>query len=136
MIQDNFADISKNAPLAAVVCRDGLPLEAGATLKNPDLALSLHKIATGGPDVLYRGELADAIAAEMAANGGFITKADLASYKAVVREPVKGKYRGYELISAPPPVGGLSLIQIMQILENFDLAKNSPTSTVNVHLMA
>ena len=136
MIQDNFANIAKNPPLAAVTCSNGLPLEAGATLKNPDLALSLHKIAAGGPDVFYRGELADAIAAEMAANGGFITKADLASYKAVVREPVKGKYRGYELISAPPPVGGLSLIQIMQILENFDLAKNSPTSAVNVHLMA
>ena len=136
VIQDNFDKITKNPPLAAVTCRDGLPLEAGAILKNPDLALSLRKIAAVGPDVYYRGHLADAIAEEMAANGGFISKADLASYKAVVREPVRGKYRGYELISAPPPVGGLSVIQIMQILENFDLAKNSPMSAVNVHLMA
>ncbi len=136
IIQDNFADISKNPPLAAVTCRDGLPLEAGATLKNPELALSLHKIAAFGPDIFYRGELAEAMAAEMAANGGFFSKSDLASYKAVVREPVRGKYRGYELISAPPPVGGLSVIQILQILENFDLAKNPPTSAINVHLMA
>jgi gamma-glutamyltranspeptidase/glutathione hydrolase len=136
VIQDNFDKITKNPPLAAVTCRDGLPLEAGAILKNPDLALTLRKIAAVGPDVYYRGHLADAIAEEMAANGGFISKADLASYKAVVREPVRGKYRGYELISAPPPVGGLSVIQIMQILENFDLAKNSPMSAVNVHLMA
>ncbi|HOG17379.1 MAG TPA: gamma-glutamyltransferase [Syntrophales bacterium] len=136
MIQDNFDRISKNPPLAAVTFRDGLPLEAGATLKNPDLALSLHKIAAFGPDVFYRGELAEAMVAEMAANGGFFSKSDLASYKAVVREPVRGRYRGYELISAPPPVGGLSVIQILQILENFDLAKNPPTSTINVHLMA
>ncbi len=136
IIQDNFDRIAKNPPLAAVACRDGLPLEAGATLKNPDLALSLRKIAAFGPDIFYRGELAEMMVAEMAANGGFFSKSDLASYKAVVREPVRGKYRGYELISAPPPVGGLSVIQILQILENFDLAKNAPTSTINVHLMA
>ena len=136
VIQDNFEKITKNPPLAAVTCRDGLPLEAGAILKNPDRALSLRKIAAVGPEVYYRGHLADAIAAEMAANGGFISKADLTSYKAVVREPVRGKYRGYELISAPPPVGGLSVIQILQILENFNLAKNSPTSAINVHLTA
>jgi gamma-glutamyltranspeptidase/glutathione hydrolase len=136
IIQDNFDRIAKNPPLAAVVCQDGLPLEAGATLKNPDLALSLRKIAAFGPAIFYEGELAEMMVAEMAANGGFFSKSDLASYKAVVREPVRGKYRGHELISAPPPVGGLSVIQILQILENFDLAKNAPTSAINVHLMA
>jgi gamma-glutamyltranspeptidase/glutathione hydrolase len=136
IIQDNFDRIVKNPALAAVACRDGLPLEAGAIWKNPDLALSLRKIAAFGPDVFYRGELAEMMVEEMAANGGFFSKTDLASYKAVVREPVRGKYRGYEFISAPPPVGGLTVIEMLQILGNFDLAKNSPTSAVNVHLMA
>ena len=63
----------------------GLPIEAGATLKNPDLAASLRKIGSGGADVFYRGAIADAIAAEMAAHGGFITKADLAAYRAIER---------------------------------------------------
>jgi gamma-glutamyltranspeptidase/glutathione hydrolase len=136
VISDNFEEIMKNEALAALVCPGGLPLEAGATLKNPDLARSLRKIAAGGPDVFYRGELTEAITAEMEARGGFITKADLASYKAINREPVGGTYRGYALIAAPPPVGGISVIEILQILENFDLAKNEPLSPVNVHLMA
>lgn len=136
VIADNFEEIMKNAPLASVVCPGGLPLEAGATLKNPDLGRSLRKIAAGGPDVFYRGELAEAITAEMAAHGGFISKADLAAYRPVNREPVRGSYRGYPIISAPPPVGGTSVIEILQILEHFDLAKNAPLAPVNVHLMA
>lgn len=136
VIQDEFEAIQKNEALARIVTPGGMPLEAGATLKNPDLAASLKKIAAGGPDVFYRGELAGKSAAEMAANGGLLTKEDLAGYRAIERQPVKGSYRGYELISAPPPVGGLSVIEILQILENFDLAKNPPLSPQNVHLMA
>jgi gamma-glutamyltranspeptidase/glutathione hydrolase len=86
--------------------------------------------------VFYRGELADAITAEVAAHKGFLSKADLASYRAIKREPVRGSYRSYDLISAPPPVGGMSVIEILQILEHFDLSKNPPLSPVNVHLMA
>lgn len=136
MIVENFEEITKNEALAAIFCPGGLPLEAGATLKNPDLGRSLRKIAAGGPDVFYRGELADTIAAEVAAHKGFLSKADLASYRAIKREPVRGSYRGYDLISAPPPVGGVSVIEILQILEHFELSKNPPLSPVNVHLMA
>jgi gamma-glutamyltranspeptidase / glutathione hydrolase len=136
VIADNYEQIMKNPPLAAIVCPDGLPLEAGATLKNHDLADSLSRIAAGGPDVFYKGELAEAITAEMEQRGGFITKADLAAYRAVSREPVRGTYRGYSLISAPPPVGGTSVIEIMQILERFDLSKNAPLAPINVHLMS
>ncbi len=136
VIADNFKDITKNAPLAAVVCPDGLPLEAGATLKNPDLARSLRKIAAGGSAVFYQGELADAITAEIGAQGGFLAKSDLAAYRAVTREPVKGSYRGCTLISSPPPVGGTSVLEILQILGHFDLAQNPPLSPRNVHLMA
>ena len=136
VIADNFEEIMKNPQLAAVVCPGGLPLEAGATLKNPDLARSLRKIGAGGPDVFYRGELADAMTAEMAAQDGFLAKADLAAYRAMTREPVRGSYRGYTMLSSPPPVGGTTVLEILQILEHFDLARNPPLAPQNVHLMA
>jgi gamma-glutamyltranspeptidase/glutathione hydrolase len=136
VISDNFEEIMKNDPLAAIICPGGLPLEAGATLKNPDLARSLRKISQGGPEVFYRGELADMISAEMAAHGGYLSKADLENYRAIGRDPVKGSYRGFDLISAPPPVGGASVIEILQILDHFEVAKNPPLSSANVHLMA
>jgi gamma-glutamyltranspeptidase/glutathione hydrolase len=134
-IADNFDAIQKNEALSAIMCPQGLPLEAGATLKNPDLARSLQKIAAGGPDAFYRGELAKTISADMAANGGFMSKSDLAAYHAIARTPVKGTYRGFELVSAPPPVAGATVIEILQILDQFDLAKGPPLSPENVHLM-
>ncbi|MBU4582076.1 MAG: gamma-glutamyltransferase [Proteobacteria bacterium] len=135
IIVDTIADVVQNDALAKILCPDGLPLEAGDILKNPDLALTLRLIAAYGPDLFYRGELADAFAKVMADNGGFITKADLSSYKAIIRKPVRGMYRGHELVSAPPPSGGSTVIQSLQILEHFDLAKNPPTSSSNIHLM-
>jgi gamma-glutamyltranspeptidase/glutathione hydrolase len=136
VIADGFAAISKDPPLAKMLAPEGLPLEAGEVLKNPDLAVSLRKIAAGGRDVFYKGELADAIATAMAANGGLIGRADLAAYQAIERAPVRGSYRGFEIVSAPPPVSGLTVIESLHILENFDLAKNAPLSKTNVHLMA
>jgi gamma-glutamyltranspeptidase/glutathione hydrolase len=136
IILDQIEALSQEESLAKVFCPDGLPLEPGDTLRNPDLAASLRKIAAGGRDVFYRGELAEAIAAEMRARGGFITKDDLAGYRAVEREPVSGAYRGYRLISAPPPVGGLAVVEIMQILDRFDLRRHAPLAPARIHLMA
>jgi gamma-glutamyltranspeptidase/glutathione hydrolase len=136
VILDNFDAIKKNAPLARLLCPGGLPLEAGDTLKNPDLGASLRAIATGGADVFYRGALADALVAEMAAHGGRLSKADLASYRAIEREPVRGRYRGFDIVSAPPPVGGVALIEILHILDTFDLSKEAPLSPRYVHLAA
>jgi gamma-glutamyltranspeptidase/glutathione hydrolase len=135
-ISDNFEAIQKNEALSAIMCPQGLPLEAGATLKNPDLGRSLRKIAEGGPDVFYRGDLAEAISADMAAHGGLISKSDLASYRAIAREPVRGHYRGFELVAAPPPLAGAAVIEILEILDRFDLSQNPPLSPQNVHLMA
>ncbi len=136
IVIDNFDAIRKNEPLARVLCPGGLPIEAGDTLKNPDLAASLRKIAEGGADVFYKGAIAEAIASEMTAHGGRISKADLASYRAIEREPVRGRYRGYDIVSAPPPVGGIALIEILQILGAFDLSKETPLSPRYVHLAA
>ncbi len=135
VVVDNFEEIAKNEALAALVCPGGLPIEAGATLKNPDLAGSLRAIAAGGSDAFYRGPLAEKIAAEMARHGGFITKDDLAAYKAVEREPVRGQYRGYELVSAPPPVGGMTVVEILQILDHLNLGDAPHFSPAHIHLL-
>ena len=136
IIVDDFNAINKEPPLAKILAPEGLPLEAGEVLKNPDLAKSLRKIAAGGRDVFYKGELADAIASDMAAKGGLISKADFAAYQAIERDPVRGTYRGVEILSAPPPVSGITVIESLNILESFELAKNAPLSTANLHLIA
>ena len=133
-ITDNFEEIVRNEALAKIVCPTGLPIETGSTLKNPDLAATLRKVAAGGPDVFYRGEVASAIVTEMQARGGLMTREDLASYRAIEREPVAGSYRGHRLLSAPPPVGGLAVIEILQILEPFEVGKLAPFSAPRVHL--
>ena len=79
---------------------------AGDTLRLPLLANALRAIAAGGADVFYKGWIADSIAADMARNGGLITKEDLAQYKAVERAPVRGEFHGYTLYTMPPPSSG------------------------------
>ena len=100
-----------------------------------DLAKTLAAIANEGPRVFYGGWIADRIAEDMKANGGLITKDDLAAYKAKVRKPVYGNYRGYEIISMPPPSsGGIALIEMLNILENFHLNKNARYAPETLHL--
>ena len=116
---------------------DGQPYARGEKLVQHNLARSLKLIATLGPDAFYKGEIADEIAAEMAANGGLIGKEDLANYKAVERKPISGTYRGYEVFSMPPPSsGGIHIVEILNILENFDLAKMGFGSADAMQVMA
>lgn len=111
--------------------KDGLPLDAGDVLKNPELTESLKLVAAGGADVFYKGVIADKLAAYYAKNAnGWITKDDLANYKAKLREPVTTTYRGYTLVTSPPPSsGGLTLANILNIMEKFDVAKMGRSST-------
>lgn len=103
---------------------DGTPWQKGDRLVQKNLAHSLQLIAQQGPDAFYKGDIADEIAGEMAQHGGLINKADLAAYRAVERKPISGTYRGYEIFSMPPPSsGGIHIVQILNILENFDLTK-------------
>ena len=100
-----------------------------------DLGKTLRAIATDGPDVFYKGWIADRIAADMKANGGLITKDDLAAYQAKVRTPVRGTFRGYEVIvMAPPSSGGVALIEMLNILEQYDLKAKGPLTPESVHL--
>jgi gamma-glutamyltranspeptidase/glutathione hydrolase len=109
---------------------------AGDRLVLTDLSRTLYTIAHAGANGFYTGWVADAIADDMRANGGIITKADLAQYEAKVRAPVRGTYRGYEIISMPPPSsGGIAMIQMLNILENFDLKAQGRYSPETLHLM-
>ena len=116
---------------------DGQPYQKGDRLVQKNLAHSLQLIAQQGPDAFYKGKIADEIAAEMAQHGGLIGKADLAAYRAVERKPVSGSYRGYEVFSMPPPSsGGIHIVQILNILESFDLAKWGFGSAAAMQVMA
>lgn len=116
---------------------DGQPYQQGERLVQKNLAHSLQLIAQQGPDAFYKGKIADDIAGEMAQHGGLIGKADLAAYRAVERKPVSGSYRGYQVFSMPPPSsGGIHIIEILNILENFDLAKMGFGSADAMQVMA
>lgn len=116
---------------------NGTPWKKGEVLVQSDLAASLNLIAKDGPNAFYKGKIADEIVAEMSQNGGLISKEDLAAYKAVERQPISGTYKGYEILSMPPPSsGGIHIIQILNILENFDLKSMGQNSADAIHTMA
>jgi len=108
----------------------------GDRLTQPDLARTLNAISDG-PDAFYTGWIADRIADDMAANGGLITRADLAAYKAVERVPVKGTFLGYEIISMPPPSsGGIAMIEALNLLEALRIQQTTRGSAESLHLVA
>ncbi|MDB4878438.1 MAG: ggt [Gemmatimonadetes bacterium] len=122
------------ASVAAYGKPGGGQWKAGDTLVLRDLGRTLRAIATQGPNAFYTGWIADSIAATMAENGGLIDKRDLAAYQAKVRAPIRGKYRGYDLITMPPPSsGGVAMIEMLNILENFDLPKLGALSPEALH---
>jgi gamma-glutamyltranspeptidase/glutathione hydrolase len=113
----------------------GGPWQKGDRLVQKDLARTLRRIAAEGPDSFYAGAIAEQIAAEMRAGGGLVTKADLAGYKAEVRQPIHGRYRGYDIYAPPPPSsGGVCLVEMLNILEPFDLRKQGRWSPRTLHL--
>jgi gamma-glutamyltranspeptidase/glutathione hydrolase len=121
----------------AAFSRDGIPYAAGERLRQSDLAGTLELIADEGPDGFYRGRTAALLAREMAEQGGLITEADLAAYVPRVREPIRGEYRGYEVLSMPPPSsGGVTLVQMLNVLEGYDLGGAGYGSALNVHRIA
>ncbi len=136
VISDNFKRAMDNEYLMSIIAPTGLPLEAGDVYKNADLAKTLRMIGAGGPEVFYKGEIAKLIAEDMAAHGGLIDEADLAAYRAVEREPARGTYRGYDVVSAPPPVGGFLLIQALNMIENYDIRSMGFYSAQKLHLFS
>jgi gamma-glutamyltranspeptidase/glutathione hydrolase len=121
----------------AIFFKDGRPLQTGEMLVQKDLAKSMRLIARQGPKAFYDGAIAKKIVAEMDRHGGLISADDLRNYKVVERVPVTGNYRGYEVMSMPPPSsGGVHIIQMMNILERYPLKQYGADSAQTIHLLA
>jgi gamma-glutamyltranspeptidase / glutathione hydrolase len=128
--------LKKYPASVAQFTKNGVPFEAGDVLKQPELAQSLSRIAEQGPKGFYEGETAELIEKEMRAHGGLLTREDLKSYRALRREPIRGTYRGCEIVSMPPPSsGGVALVEMLNVLEGYNLRRNGLGTPVNVHLI-
>lgn len=115
---------------------DGSPYELGDTWYQPDLAHTLELIQANGEDGFYRGENAKRLADFMAKIGGIITEEDLAKYDAIEREPIRGTYRGYDIVSMPPPSsGGVAIVEMLNILEGYDLKSMGHNSAQYLHVI-
>ncbi len=133
-IKDSVEGALKYKEFGELYLNDGLPYSPGDTFKNPDLAKTLGMIAEKGVDGFYKGEVAQAIVDTVNKYDGVFTMEDLGSYKPIVRDTITGTYRGYEIITPPPPSsGGAHLIQILNILENYDMASMQVGSTEYFH---
>lgn len=129
--------LTRNAATKAAFFKpDGAAYEAGELFKQKDLAWTLKHIARNGSEAFYEGPIAKKIVAVMQANDGLITMDDLANYRVVERAPVRGTYRGYDIVSMPPPSsGGIHVIQMLNVLENFPLASMGAGSADSLHVL-
>ena len=136
-LRGNNDYLSQYAETKRIYLNDGKFYNEGELFRQPDLAATFSRLQKGGPNEFYQGETARLIVADMKRNNGLMTMADLRGYVAKQREPLRGNYRGYEVISMPPPSsGGAVLIEMLNILEGYDLKKMDPSSSERYHLMA
>src|SRR5271166_2413798 len=129
-------DLAKFPASHRIFQRDGNYYQPGEVFKQPELAKTLERIASN-PDDFYHGAMARELAETIQKGGGLITAEDLAHYEVKERQPIRGTYRGYDIISAPPPSsGGVALIESLNILEGYDLTKPGEDSAQSIHLTA
>jgi len=122
--------------VAAIFLNHGKPFEPGDRLTQKDLAATLRAISRGGPDAFYHGAIAAAVGSASRANGGLLTSEDFAAYTATESAPVSCSYRGYTILSAPPPSsGGITLCEMLQVLEGYPLKAMGFHSSAAVHVM-
>ncbi len=136
---ERLADTFRKYPATAeaFLKEDGEPYQPGEVWKQPDLARTLRRIQKEGRAGFYQGETARLLAAAMKKHGGLITEADLAAYETKERTPVHGTYRGHDVYSmCPPSSGGVALLEMLNILEGFDLAEAGFGSALHLHLLA
>lgn len=133
---EKLASIQKYGTIAKYYLKsNGAPYRTGEEFSNPDLGKTLQLIAENGADAFYKGEVAEAMLAAIQKYDGVMTQSDLDKYEAKLREPVTGTYRGYQVISCPPPSsGGTHIIQILNILENYDIGSMKVNSAEYLHL--
>lgn len=136
-VSDCASDLALDPGLKALFLPNDAPVAVGATLRQPLYAETLKLIAREGAKALYDGALGDALVSYMAGNGGLISKADLAAYQLAMRDPVRGTYRGYDIIGPPPPSSsGVHIVQMLNILEGYDIAGMGFGSSDATHLLA
>jgi gamma-glutamyltranspeptidase/glutathione hydrolase len=129
--------LEKYTETKRIYLKGGQFYEEGELFRQPELAATFARLQRFGPNEFYQGETARMIVADMKRNNGLMTMDDLRGYVAKERAPVRGNYRGYEIISMPPPSsGGAVLVQMLNILEGFDLQKLEANSSDRYHLMA
>ena len=131
----NAQRIQSTEAAKAIYTHEGKLYAIGERFVQADYAHTLERLAREGPDTFYRGEIADAIAADFEARGGFITKKDLADYRVNVTEPLRGSYRGLAVSAAGPPAGGLTLLQMLNFLEGYDVGAGGWPSTESARLL-
>ena len=123
------AQLLKNPAAEAILFRDGKVIKRRELFRQPQLALTLKRLSSAGADDFYRGEIAREIVADMSRNGGLITADDLAGLAVPIQhEPISTQFRGYEIVSVPPPGGGLQLLQALKVLELIDLDASDPNA--------
>jgi len=137
-IKDAYRAIMQyDSTMAIYLDEDWMPYEAGDTIRNPDLARTLRRIAEEGEAAFYGGEIAEKIVAAVQTDGGCLTMEDFANYDIHVTEPVHGTYRGYDIFSANlPSSGGTIIVEMLNVLENFDVGSLDPESPVYFHLLS
>jgi gamma-glutamyltranspeptidase/glutathione hydrolase len=136
-IADGAAEMLKDKPISAIYLPNGMPLEAGDRVVQPEYAETLAYVARHGEAALYHGALGDVFVDYMKAHGGFVSREDLASYKTVERSPVRADYRGWEILGPPPPAAsGVHIAQMLNILEGYDIAGNGFGTPETIHLLA
>ncbi len=133
----NSRNLQRYPDSKRIFTRDGNFYEMGETLTQPELARTLERIAANGQKEFYEGETAHKLADAMAEHGGLITLEDLRNYRAVERTPLTGKYKGYDIIAAPPPSsGGVGILEMMGMLEGSGYDKSGAGSAATIHYMA
>ena len=136
-VSDCAADMALDAEIARLYLPQGAPIQPGTRLVTGDYAETLRSIAREGPALLYGGALGRLYADHMARSGGYLGMDDLASYRTVDRQPVRGTYRGHEIVGPPPPSSGpLHIIQMLNILEGYDIGALGFGSADTLHLLA
>jgi gamma-glutamyltranspeptidase/glutathione hydrolase len=136
-IQESAPKLSRNAEARDIFLRDGKAIPAGEKLKQKDLARTLKTIAQGGARAFYQGVLAAALELQMKRHGGLITRADLAAYQVKVREPLVGEFRGYQIITAPPPSsGGVAVLEMLNTLDHLLPNEARALDTDTMHVVA
>ena len=129
-------EFAKEPNVAAVFLNNGQPWKVGENLVQKNLAATLREISAKGPDVFYKGDIAERVVAAMKANGGLVTMKDFADFTVTEGDPLRCSYRGYNIISSPPPSsGGASMCEIFNILSGYPMNKMPVHSAKSIHLM-